>query len=196
MAIDTQALGALTVLTASKEPLPVRRIWEDQPTVLVWLRHFGCMFCREQAKELTERKAEFDALGVKGAFISTGLPAMVDDFVQTYSVKWPVYVDPRRETYRYLGFKRGLLNTLFNPRTLLNGIRAMRSGARQGKPQGDPWQQGGALVVKKGGEVIYAFASASAGDHPSVNELLDAAKRAADARQGVVVTTAPNPASA
>jgi hypothetical protein len=40
--------------------------------------------------------------------------------------------------------------------------------------QGDAWQLGGVLVVRKGGEVAYRHLSAEAGDHPPVADVLAA----------------------
>ena len=41
------------------------------------------------------------------------------------------------------------------------------AGFRQGKVRGDPWQQGGVLVVLPGGRVVYRYLSSAAGDHPA-----------------------------
>lgn len=85
----------------------------------------------------------------------------------------PILVDPERESYRLLGLARTLGSSL-NPRLLANGARAARAGFRQGKTQGDALQQGGVLVVKRGGEVVYRFRSGTAGDHPPTAEVVHA----------------------
>ena len=56
-------------------------------------------------------------------------------------------MDPRRRTYRHLGFKRGPGSTLLSLATMKHALRAWRKGFRQGATQGDPWQQGGVLVA-------------------------------------------------
>lgn len=116
---------------------------------------------------------------MKLVFVSTGTPTMARDFREALGITAPVWVDKHRETYRHLGFKRGIWRTLFSPRTLLNALRATRAGFRQGKTQGDPWQQGGVLVVRRGGAPVYAYAAAVAGDHPPTAEVLGAARQAA-----------------
>ena len=37
---------------------------------------------------------------------------------------------------------------------------------------GDPWQQGGVIVVRPGGEIAYRFASRESGDHPRIDDVL------------------------
>ena len=46
--MDTRALGAATVLDTAGERVRLADQWADHPAVIVWLRHFGCVFCREQ----------------------------------------------------------------------------------------------------------------------------------------------------
>lgn len=122
------------------------------------------------------RQPELQALGVGLFFIGSGNAAMAADFRQELGLDVPVLVDPRRETYRYLGFKRQL-SMLLDPRVWLNSARAARAGFKQQRTAGDPWQQGGVLVVHRGGEVAWSFASALAGDHPPVEEVLTHARR-------------------
>ena len=49
--MDTRALGAATVLDTDGSAVPLAREWADRPVVVVWLRHFGCVFCREQVAQ-------------------------------------------------------------------------------------------------------------------------------------------------
>jgi hypothetical protein len=111
-------------------------------------------------------------------FIGSGNPLMAADFRQFLQLEVPVWVDTRRETYRFLKFNRSHL-MLLDPRVWANGLRAARAGFRQVKTQGDPWQQGGVLVVRKGGEAVYSYASTTAGDHPQVDVVLEQARAAA-----------------
>lgn len=91
----------------------------------------------------------------------------------------PIWVDPERRSYDALGFSRSLGST-FSFASLRHGRRAWGSGNRQSRTQGDPWQQGGALIVQPSGEVTYRYASAAAGDHPEVSAVLAALGEGAD----------------
>jgi len=136
------------------------------------------MFCRQQAAEFRLHQPEFDALGVNLVFIGNGLPAMVADFIEQQRLTNPVWADPKRASYRLLGFKHGW-GSVLNPAVYLYGLKALLAGFRQGKTRGDPVQEGGVLVVKPGPELIYAYPSATAGDHPPIATVLKHAKEAA-----------------
>jgi hypothetical protein len=116
---------------------------------------------------------------VQLVFVSTGTPAMARDFQAQQQVGGAIWVDQTRRTYRHLGFTRGPGSTLFSLATLQHALRAMKKGFRQGRTQGDPWQQGGVLVVKAGGEAVWCHASEEAGDLAPLAEVLSAARRAA-----------------
>jgi len=136
------------------------------------------MFCREHPAEFRPHQEELKGLGARLVFVSTGTPAMARDFREQQRVTASIWVDRRRATYRHLGFKRSPGSTLFSPAILKHAWRALRKGFRQGATQGDPWQQGGVLVVRRGGEAVFCFASAQAGDLASMEDVL-AATRAA-----------------
>ena len=96
---------------------------------------------------------------------------MAADFVEQFQVPFPVYTDPQRASYRVAGMKREFGLGL---KTLRRARRAARAGVRQGATKGDPFQQGGVLVVAPSGEVLWRFVSDGAGDHPTIAEVLAA----------------------
>jgi hypothetical protein len=132
------------------------------------------MSCREEVAEL---RPHVDALRERGnvALIGSGTPAMAKDFAQHMGLPpdLPVLTDRAREAYRLLGFKRSIWST-FTPGALLNSIRAMRKGFRQGRIQGDPFQQGGTLIVAPSGEILFRYQSKEPGDHAAPDRLIAA----------------------
>jgi hypothetical protein len=115
---------------------------------------------------------------VRLIFVSTGNPIMAAAFRERLGLDAPIWVDRHRRTYQHLGFKRGLFNTL-GPKSVLHYLRSFRKGFRQGRTQGDPLQQGGVVVVRKGGQPVYGYASAEGGDLPPTDQVIAAALRAA-----------------
>jgi len=105
--------------------------------------------------------------------IGNGWPAMAKDFAE--HVGFPPSVrmltDPKREAYEAAGLKRSAAATL-GFTGLKNFIRANSHGFHQGRTKGDPWQQGGSLIVKPGGEVAWKYVSQAPGDHVSPDALL------------------------
>jgi hypothetical protein len=84
-----------------------------------------------------------------------------------------LYTDPSLATFKAAGLKHGALRT-FSPAGLGPTVRAWREGFRQRSTMGQPWQQGGALVLAKGGQILWSYASDDPGDHAPVAKALAA----------------------
>lgn len=94
-------------------------------------------------------------------------------FRENTQYKGPLFTDATLETYNILGFKKGI-TTLVGLNPLKAGIRALGTGYLQKGVQGSSTQQGGVLVVGPGNFVHYLYRSKKAGDHPSLEEVLQA----------------------
>jgi NAD(P)-dependent dehydrogenase (short-subunit alcohol dehydrogenase family) len=82
-------------------------------------------------------------------------------------------VDPELRAYRAAGLRRGRVEVL-SPRLARNGLRALRAGFRQTGVEGDPWQLGGAFVLRPDGACTFRQASREAGDHADLDGVLAA----------------------
>jgi alkyl-hydroperoxide reductase/thiol specific antioxidant family protein len=98
---------------------------------------------------------------------------MAKSFAEHY--KFPdsvaMLTDPSRESYKAAGLQRSILRT-FSFKALGYFWAARKKGFRQGRVQGDAFQQGGSLVVDRGGRVLYRFVSDAPGHHASPETLL------------------------
>ena len=101
-------------------------------------------------------------------------PEHVEAFRRHFPLDGRILVDPGLESYRAAGLRRGILLTLFRPASLAGGWRAWRRGFRQGRLQGDAWQQGGTLVLGSNGQVLLRHVSAGTGDYASNQAILAA----------------------
>ena len=116
------------------------------------------------------RKDEAEALG-NLVIVGQGSLAQGQDYDKTHGKGLAALVDSERLTYQVLGFVRGLSST-FGPRSTLASMRAAAGGFVQGRTQGDAFQQGGTLVVARGGRPVYFQRSQFAGDHPDIEVVL------------------------
>jgi hypothetical protein len=103
--------------------------------------------------------------------IGNGSPSFIDGFREMTKFDGPIYTDPSLAVFSAAQLKRGVLRT-FDPRGFGKAIKAMAGGQRQGRTQGDPWQQGGVLVVSPTGDVLWQQASERAGDNASAEQIL------------------------
>lgn len=131
------------------------------------------MFCREQIAQLREVTQEIRDRGARILAIGNGKPQQAKSFAEERDLDFPLYTDPGLRAYRAAGLRRTVSST-FNLGLVKHGVRAMKSGFRQGTVQGDPWQQGGAFVFAPGDRVLFEQRSDTAGDHVDPRELIDA----------------------
>jgi peroxiredoxin len=159
-------------------------IWRDRPAVLAFVRHFGCVFCRDQAVRLHRLRDDFEAAGVRLVMVGHGTPEMAAAFRRAQGVDLPVLVDPERHIYEVIGAKVATLPELIGPRQILAGLRAsIKSRTRQGNIAvhqgriiGHAAQLGGVLVIAPDGSIRYAHLSETASDYPAAREVLAAAR--------------------
>ena len=113
------------------------------------------------------------AAGAELYVIGNGSPSFIDGFCEETGYDGPIFTDPSLAVYKAAELKRGVTKT-FDPRALGATLKAFAHGTRQGRTQGDPWQQGGVLVIGTGGDIKWHHASARPGDDPSVAQIVRA----------------------
>ena len=162
--------------------VPLGELWREQPAVLVFLRHYGCVFCRAIAVQLHRARDGFESAGARLAVIGQGTPEQSEAFRRAQSIALPVYSDPERRSYEAAGAKVATFSELFSPRTVARGIghtvtSRIRQGSiavHQGRLVDNPAQLGGVLVIAPDDSVRYAHLSEDASDNPPIDEILAA----------------------
>ena len=131
------------------------------------------MISRRQVADLNDNIKAFERKNAQLVVIGNGPEKFIMPFREATRYKGPLFTDPTLETYKILGFKKGITSVVgFDP--LKAGIRALGTGYLQKGIQGPSLQQGGVLVVGPGNFVHYIYRSKKAGDHPSVEDILKA----------------------
>ena len=171
------ALAPFVLADDEGAPVELGTLWRDRIAVLVYVRHFGCLLCREQVSRLSRIVPELRALGANVVVVGSGRPQFARAFREDLALDVPILVDPDLVSYRAAGMQRTLRATV-SLGLLKNAWRAYRAGHRQRAVEGDPWQQGGVLVLGPGDRDVYTYISQVAGDHPDEAEIVAAVRRA------------------
>jgi len=167
-------MQALTLLTTAGTPVALSALWADGPVVTFFVRHFGCVFCREQVAEVRAVRADFERAGARIVVVGQGSVEDAAAFAREFGDGLEVLTDPTRETYCALGMKRGW-RTAATFGTVKRAAQALAKGYRQAaRVQGDPFQQGGVVVFERGGRERWRFVSSEAGEHPPLSAVLAA----------------------
>lgn len=127
------------------------KLTENKKVLLVFLRHFGCTFCRETMTRLSEAREALEMAGIKIVVVHMVPPALAQRLLNIYNLSGVSHIsDTDRVLYRSFGLKKARANHFLNPknvwRTFVNGVL---KGHMVGKPAGDALQMPGVFLVHK-----------------------------------------------
>ena len=132
--------------------------------------------------QLHRNREGFDKIGARLVVIGQGTPRHAEHFVEEYDLDgMQVLVDPNRKTYEAAGAKIATVDELWHPKVVARGTKiAATEGIVQGRTKGHAAQLGGVLVVARDGSIAWAHMADDASDNPPTEEVLQAARTAAD----------------
>lgn len=140
--------------------------------MLVFLRHFGCTFCRETLVELSNMLDDFNREGVELVLVHMSSAEYARQIFDIYDLSGVEQIsDPQQTLYKKYGLKRGKWWQLMGLPVILRGISGVFRGHLPGKPAADPFQMPGVFVVhnnKVRAQFIHRYAS----DKPAYKQLL------------------------
>lgn len=139
------------------------------PTLLVFLRHFGCIFCREMVGDL-KRIAKQDPDYPPVLFFFQGTNEEGEAF---FSKAWPgarAVGDVPKHYYNAFGVGRGGMMQMFGPEVVACGVRAAAKGHLVGWKTGDPWTLPVTVLLHQD-RVLWRHEGRHAGDHPDLERV-------------------------
>jgi hypothetical protein len=142
--------------------------------LLVFLRHFGCVFCREMVADVRNAATQ-DANYPNVVFFYQGTVEQGQDFFANLWKEARAISDTPLVFYKALGIERGGLREMFGPEVWSCGLRAVGKGHFIGLPVGDPFVMPGAFLVSSAGDVLWQHDFRHAGDHPDWQAIVPAA---------------------
>lgn len=134
------------------------------PTLLVFLRHFGCIFCQETVRDLRQVAAN-DPAYPPILFVYQGSVADGQAFFARFWPEARAIADTPRTFYHAFGIQRGGMWEMLGPEVWACGLRAASKGNTGGFPVGDPWVMPGLFLVA-GDTILWQHTFRHAGDHP------------------------------
>lgn len=175
--IVPEVIQSLTILDEKGEAVPVGSLLGEKPTVLVFLRHFGCIACSEHLTAWKPRFAEFERLGIRVVLIGNGTTDHLKGFIERFGLEGePVqaFTDPTLKLHRALSLKHSISSTM-GPWSIKNALRAVSHGHWQTSVEGDPLQQGGLIIIDSDKRIQFIHCEKGVGDHVDVSDVLEAA---------------------
>jgi len=187
---ELSSLNDLFLLDELEMTVLVPTLFSHRRILLVFLRHFGCRFCRMQTHAIrTGIQPLLRQRGVEVVLVSIGTAAQIAQFKAETGFDGEVYVDPRPDfPVAYKGFKLTQGKQMFfnengapRPHFVSAAAAAIEQGFIDGgypsadSPYtGDVWQVGGMFVLERE-RCLFAHRSAYPGDFPEVDAVIQAA---------------------
>ena len=85
----------------------------ESPVLLIFLRHFGCSFCREALDRLSQVRSKLEARGVRPVFVHLGTPERAKPYFDYYNLADVERVsNPDASLYQHPAFALGRTNPL------------------------------------------------------------------------------------
>jgi peroxiredoxin len=138
-----------------------------QPTLVTFLRHAGCTFCKEALADLKTNRTTIEDGGIQLALVHMGPnDSLAEAFFKGYGMAdVPRFSDPQQTMYRAFGLERGSLHQLFGPKVWMRGLNATLRGHRVGKLEGDGFQMPGTFLIDRG-QIVRSYRHRTAADRP------------------------------
>ena len=146
----------------------------QQPVLLVFLRHFGCTFCREALADISQKRDSIEEKGTRIVFVHMADNEVAEQYFQKYSLPGAVHIsDPACQYYAAFGLSKGTFTQLFGLSTWVRGFSAgVLDGHGIGPQLGDGFQMPGIFVLVNG-QVRHSFIHKLASDRPDYEGLVE-----------------------
>lgn len=143
---------------------------EASAVLLIFLRHFGCSFCRQAISDIAEIRTQLSARSVRPVFVHLGTPERAKPYFDYYGLHDIERVsDPDAVIYRAPAFALARTHpawSLINPAVLWGWFSGALFHHGIGRIQEDGHQMPG-LFLLRGLSVVRAFRYKSIADRPN-----------------------------
>jgi peroxiredoxin len=148
---------------------------EASPVLLVFLRHFGCSFCRQAISDVADLKSELGRRGVRPVFVHLGTPERAKPFFDYYGIGDVERVsDPEAVIYQNPVFAISRIHpvlTLFQPSVWIGWLKGAIFKHGIGAIKEDGHQMQGIFFLK-GPKIMRQFRYKTIADEPNYLKLI------------------------
>lgn len=144
----------------------------DRPVMLVFLRQFGCTFCREALADISKKRKDIENMGMRLVFVHMTDNEIADRYFQRYELEGATHIsDPHCTYYAVFGLIKNTITQLFGLQFFMRGFQAaIVEGHVPGPSLGDDFQMPGVFIIQDG-EIRESFIHKLAYDRPDYVKL-------------------------
>lgn len=145
----------------------------EQPVMLIFLRHFGCTFCRESLDDLSRHRLEIETMGTRLVLVHMSDYPTAEKYLHRYQLYDIDHIsDPECSYYAAFKLAKGSLTQLFGLRSWIRGFEVgVLNGHGIGRQIGDGFQMPGVFMIHNG-QVKESFIHKQASSRPDYVSLV------------------------
>ena len=123
----------------------------NERTLIVAVRHHGCVFTKETLADLNYHFEEIKKSGLSVKILHMDSSGEFDEFAKNYlhSSSWSSISDPERIVYKKLNIRRGGILDVLGPSSFFYGAISFVKGNFVGPLRGDGFQLSGLAIIDK-----------------------------------------------
>ncbi len=147
----------------------------QNPVLLVFLRHFGCVYCKESMIEIASRRMTFEKKGVHVVMVHMGSYEVGEAYMKDFKIQGIEHIsDEECKIYAMFGLAKGSFSQLYGLKTWIRGfeLAATKQMIPSSKRIGDGFQMPGVFIIKDG-EIKSSFIHKSVADKPDYEGLIN-----------------------
>lgn len=159
----------------TSEGLTLHEMTHKWPTLTVFLRHFGCTFCREAMQDIALQRDDIERNGTRILIVHMleNEDEAAEQLKKFGLEDIPTLSDPEKFLYKKFQLKQGSIMQLFGFKVIARGIyKGFLKGLGIGAPKGDPIQMPGVFLLYKG-KTVKSFIHETAADRPEYVKLAE-----------------------
>jgi hypothetical protein len=174
---QTGEIGLQPVLRAyrTESERTLHSLAEESPVLLIFLRHFGCSFCREALDRLSQARPQLEARGVRLVFVHLGSPERAKPYFDHYNLSDVERVsNPDATLYRHPVFALGRTSPFshfFRPAVVKAWVMGAVRSYGIGLIREDGEQMPGVFFLR-GGKIANFFRYRTIADQPDYLALI------------------------
>lgn len=144
----------------------------DKPALVVFLRSFGCTFCREAIADVAAARAEVEAAGASIVFVHSATREEADTWFSKFGLSGAAQIsDPGLEHYAAFGLGQTGMLAMVDPHVWARGAACARTHGFGSQTPTMMRQLPGVFVVQGGG-VLASYRHSSPADRPDYVRLV------------------------
>ena len=153
----------------------LKTLSDEKPVLLVFLRHFGCVFCKEAMADLSKLKSEIIEKNFNLAFVHMAENEIAEKYLNDFGLGDCVHIsDPDCTFYTAFRLTKGSFSQLYGLQTWIRGFSKDNKDFKleKAKQLGDSTQMPGIFIIYKG-NITQHYIHKFAADRPDYLKLMD-----------------------